>query len=85
MPPVGAGGDRDRPDVPGVYCLRYQVIAIALMYLAAKLSKFETEHAISFIPPDGEHELMRSVYRWRPAGLQAAVKHTRYPGLLLHR
>merc|ERR1711884_724599 len=24
-----------------------------------KLSKFETEHAISFIPPDGEHELMR--------------------------
>jgi len=24
-----------------------------------KLSKFETEHAISFIPPDGEYELMR--------------------------
>ena len=24
-----------------------------------KLSKFETEHAISFIPPDGEFELMR--------------------------
>ena len=24
-----------------------------------KLSKFETEHSISFIPPDGEHELMR--------------------------
>merc|ERR1712020_761198 len=24
-----------------------------------KLSKFETEHAISFIPPDGEAELMR--------------------------
>jgi len=24
-----------------------------------KLSKFESEHSISFIPPDGEHELMR--------------------------
>lgn len=24
-----------------------------------KLSKFETEHSISFIPPDGEYELMR--------------------------
>ena len=26
-----------------------------------KLSKFETEHSISFIPPDGEFELMRWV------------------------
>ena len=26
-----------------------------------KLSKFETEHSISFIPPDGEFELMRLV------------------------
>jgi len=24
-----------------------------------KLSKFETEHSISFIPPDGEFELMK--------------------------
>ncbi|CAF4897680.1 unnamed protein product, partial [Rotaria socialis] len=24
-----------------------------------KLSKFESEHSISFIPPDGEFELMR--------------------------
>lgn len=24
-----------------------------------KLSKFETEHSISFVPPDGEYELMR--------------------------
>jgi AP-2 complex subunit mu-1 len=24
-----------------------------------KLTKFDTEHAISFIPPDGEYELMR--------------------------
>ncbi|KAL7070103.1 hypothetical protein ACQ4LE_010497 [Meloidogyne hapla] len=28
-----------------------------------KLTKFATEHAISFIPPDGEYELMR--YRTR--------------------
>ena len=27
-----------------------------------KLSKFETEHAISFIPPDGEYELMRYIH-----------------------
>lgn len=26
-----------------------------------KLSKFETEHSISFVPPDGEYELMRLV------------------------
>lgn len=26
-----------------------------------KLTKFDTEHAISFIPPDGEYELMRYV------------------------
>ena len=26
-----------------------------------KLTKFDTEHAISFIPPDGEYELMRWV------------------------
>ena len=24
-----------------------------------KLNKFETEHSISFIPPDGEYELMK--------------------------
>ena len=27
-----------------------------------KLSKFETEHSISFIPPDGEFELMKYVH-----------------------
>lgn len=27
-----------------------------------KLSKFETEHSISFIPPDGEFELMKYVF-----------------------
>ena len=27
-----------------------------------KLSKFETEHSISFIPPDGEFELMKLVH-----------------------
>ena len=30
-----------------------------------KLSKFETEHSISFIPPDGEFELMRWVDYFR--------------------
>ena len=29
------------------------------MIRCVKLSKFESEHAISFIPPDGEAELMR--------------------------
>ena len=32
-----------------------------------KLSKFETEHSISFVPPDGEFELMRwATFRTRP-------------------
>ena len=31
-----------------------------------KLSKFETEHSISFIPPDGEYELMRFVVLYFP-------------------
>ena len=38
------------------------------MFRCVKLSKFESEHAISFIPPDGEAELMRyrttKVYRF---------------------
>ena len=31
----------------------------SLSFRCVKLSKFESEHAISFIPPDGEAELMR--------------------------
>ena len=33
-----------------------------------KLSKFESERSISFIPPDGEFELMRYVEREREGG-----------------
>ena len=40
-----------------------------------KLSKFETEHAISFIPPDGEHELMRC---------SSSTNSSSTPPLLLH-
>jgi len=29
------------------------------LHQCVKLSKFEAEHSISFIPPDGEYELMR--------------------------
>ena len=32
---------------------------LSLSRRCVKLSKFESEHAISFIPPDGEAELMR--------------------------
>ncbi|VDP23778.1 unnamed protein product [Soboliphyme baturini] len=35
------------------------VIDDCQFHQCVKLSKFETEHAISFIPPDGEFELMR--------------------------
>lgn len=37
------------------------VIDDCQFHQCVKLSKFETEHSISFIPPDGEFELMRSV------------------------
>lgn len=38
-----------------------QVVVIddCQFHQCVKLSKFETEHSISFIPPDGEFELMR--------------------------
>ena len=36
-----------------------------------KLSKFESEHAISFIPPDGEAELMR----YRTTKVRTFLKH----------
>lgn len=35
------------------------VIDDCQFHQCVKLSKFETEHSISFIPPDGEFELMR--------------------------
>lgn len=37
------------------------VIDDCQFHQCVKLSKFETEHSISFIPPDGEFELMRLV------------------------
>ena len=40
-----------------------QAIAIddCTFHQCVRLSKFDTERSISFIPPDGEYELMRSV------------------------
>lgn len=53
----GLGGNEDttgaRSGKPAV------VIDDSQFHQCVKLSKFETEHAISFIPPDGEFELMR--------------------------
>ena len=46
-----------------VVCCRTVKTSIAIddcqFHQCVKLSKFETEHSISFIPPDGEFELMR--------------------------
>ncbi|RZF42461.1 hypothetical protein LSTR_LSTR013225 [Laodelphax striatellus] len=51
----GSGGAEDagRSGKPAV------VIDDCQFHQCVKLSKFETEHSISFIPPDGEFELMR--------------------------
>ena len=46
----GGGGGRTKSSIAIDDCQFHQCV---------KLSKFETEHAISFIPPDGEYELMR--------------------------
>jgi AP-2 complex subunit mu-1 len=51
----GAGDDPARSGKPVV------VIDDCQFHQCVKLSKFETEHSISFIPPDGEFELMRYV------------------------
>ncbi|KAJ8946360.1 hypothetical protein NQ318_010125 [Aromia moschata] len=52
---LGASSDSDpaRSGKPVV------VIDDCQFHQCVKLSKFETEHSISFIPPDGEFELMR--------------------------
>nr|CAI5864539.1 unnamed protein product [Callosobruchus analis] len=52
---TGSGADSDsaRSGKPVV------VIDDCQFHQCVKLSKFETEHSISFIPPDGEFELMR--------------------------
>lgn len=50
---VAGGEDPARTGKPVV------VIDDCQFHQCVKLSKFETEHSISFIPPDGEFELMR--------------------------
>ncbi|XKL65441.1 hypothetical protein PGB90_008861 [Kerria lacca] len=51
--PGGGSDDTSRSGKPVV------VIDDCQFHQCVKLSKFETEHSISFIPPDGEFELMR--------------------------
>lgn len=55
---VAGGGSEDggRSGKPVV------VIDDCQFHQCVKLSKFETEHSISFVPPDGEFELMRWEY-----------------------
>lgn len=47
-------------------CSGKQSIAIddCTFHQCVRLSKFDSERSISFIPPDGEYELMRSVEAW---------------------
>lgn len=52
----GGSDDANRSGKPVV------VIDDCQFHQCVKLSKFETEHSISFIPPDGEFELMRLVF-----------------------
>ncbi len=56
----GPGGGNDDPKASGKPVV---VIDDCQFHQCVKLSKFETEHSISFIPPDGEFELMR--YGWK--------------------
>lgn len=55
---TGGGEDPARSGKPVV------VIDDCQFHQCVKLSKFETEHSISFIPPDGEFELMRLVFSY---------------------
>ena len=48
-----------------------------------KLSKFETEHSISFIPPDGEYELMRLVLLLSPLLSKLNMLHSTLFRLLI--
>jgi AP-2 complex subunit mu-1 len=52
----GLSGGNDDPARSGKPVV---VIDDCQFHQCVKLSKFETEHSISFIPPDGEFELMR--------------------------
>lgn len=55
----GGSGSLGGPDDPARSGKPVVVIDDCQFHQCVKLSKFETEHAISFIPPDGEFELMR--------------------------
>ena len=50
LPTPYRSGNKDRKSVAIDDCTFHQCV---------KLSKFESERSISFIPPDGEFELMR--------------------------
>lgn len=65
---VAGGDDASRSGKP--------VVAIddCQFHQCVKLSKFETEHSISFIPPDGEFELMRYVPWSSPSKLLFFLK-----------
>lgn len=49
-----------------------------------KLSKFETEHAISFIPPDGEYELMRYAIFFAQRLITSIINRGRYIAHVIH-
>lgn len=57
----GLSGGSDDPARSGKPVV---VIDDCQFHQCVKLSKFETEHSISFIPPDGEFELMRYVFNF---------------------
>lgn len=58
----GGAGGLSGADDPARSGKPVVVIDDCQFHQCVKLSKFETEHAISFIPPDGEFELMRLVF-----------------------
>ena len=66
---MAGGDDGARSGKPVV------VIDDCQFHQCVKLSKFETEHSISFIPPDGEFELMRYILILL---LQEVVNNSRY-------
>lgn len=59
-------------------CSGKQSIAIddCTFHQCVRLSKFDSERSISFIPPDGEYELMRSVKSVCGRVYVCAVTHT---------
>lgn len=60
------------------------VIDDCQFHQCVKLSKFETEHSISFIPPDGEFELMRYETNISLRGVNHIFCFTQYVFFLNH-